>query len=116
MKRKQREDRVGPTRSYSKKQEDYIAKKFDGKRSLNSGATMFEKSDVILDSFLIEAKTKTKTSESITIQKEWLTKNEKEALFMGKKNSALAFNFGPGEKNYYIIDEYLFEFLVDNLK
>ena len=30
---------------------------------------------------------------------------------MGKKYSALAFNFGPDEKNYYIIDEFLFQSL-----
>ena len=30
---------------------------------------------------------------------------------MGKKYSALAFNFGPDEENYYIIDEYLFQTL-----
>ena len=34
---------------------------------------------------------------------------------MGKKYSALAFNFGPNEKNYYIIDEYLFEELLNKL-
>ena len=32
---------------------------------------------------------------------------------MGKPFSALAFNFGPGEDNYYIIDESLFETLVN---
>lgn len=106
-----------PTRSFSKKQEDYVAKKFGGNRVKNSGATAFAKGDVNLGrgSFLIECKTKTTPSESISIRKDWLEKNVKEALFMGKQNSALAFNFGPGEKNYYIIDEYLFELLLDKL-
>ncbi len=104
-----------PTRSFSKKQENYVAKKFGGDRVKNSGATVFAKGDVNLDNFLIECKTKTTLSESISIKKEWLEKNEKEALFMGKKYSALAFNFGPNEKNYYIIDEYLFELLLDKL-
>ena len=35
---------------------------------------------------------------------------------MGKPYNALAFNFGPGEKNYYIIDEYLFESLLAALE
>ena len=48
----------------------------------------------------------------MSIQKEWLEKNVKEALFQGKPYTALAFNFGPDEKNYYIIDEELFEKLV----
>lgn len=106
-----------PTRAYSKKQENYVAKKFDGDRVKNSGATLFSKGDVNLDkqSFLIECKTKTSPSESISIKKEWLEKNAKESLFMGKKYSALAFNFGPNEKNYYIIDEYLFEELLNKL-
>ena len=106
-----------PTRVYSKKQENYVAKKFGGDRVKNSGATPFQKGDVNLDkqSFLIECKTKTSPSESISIKKEWLEKNNSEALFMGKKYSALAFNFGPNEKNYYIIDEYLFEELLNKL-
>lgn len=105
-----------PTRYYSKKQENAIAKKFNGDRIKNSGATMFSKGDVTLDQWLVEAKTKTSPSESMSIKKEWLLKNEKESLFMGKPYSALAFNFGPNEKNYYIIDEYLFETLVNYLK
>ena len=106
-----------PTRSFSKKQEDYVAKKFSGSRVKNSGATAFAKGDVNLDeqSFLIECKTKTTASDSISIKKEWLEKNLKEALFMGKKYSALAFNFGPNQPNYYIIDEYLFEELLNKL-
>ena len=106
-----------PTRAYSKKQEDTVAKALGGNRVKNSGATAFAKGDIDLDrgSFLIECKTKTSPSESIAIKKEWLEKNVKEALFMGKQNSALAFNFGPGEKNYYIIDEYLFELLLNKL-
>lgn len=105
-----------PTRYYSKKQENAIAKKFNGDRIKNSGATMFSKGDVTLDQWLVEAKTKTSPSESMSIKKEWLEKLTQESLFMGKPYSALAFNFGPNEKNYYIIDEYLFETLVNYLK
>ena len=101
-----------PTRFYSKRQEDAVAKKFGGERVKNSGATKFAKGDVYLDKFLLEMKTKTSSSKSISIQKEWLEKNITEALFMGKPYTALGFNFGPDEKNYYIIDEELFEKLV----
>ncbi len=104
-----------PTRFYSKKQENYLAKHFDGERVKNSGATKFAKGDVTLDKWLLEAKTKMTPSKSITIQKEWLEKNNQEALFMGKSHSSLAFNFGPNEKNYYIIDEELFDFLVRHI-
>ena len=105
-----------PTRYYSKKQEDAIAKKLGGARVKNSGATAWAKGDVNLDKWLLEAKTKMTPSASISIQKEWLEKNNKEALFMGKPYSALAFNFGPDEPNYYIIDEALFETLIAALE
>lgn len=108
-----RSDQKQPTRYYSKKQEDAIAKRFGGSRVKNSGATQFAKGDVSLDNILLEAKTKTTNASSITIQKEWLLKNDKEALFMGKPYSALAFNFGPNENNYYIINEEMFELLLN---
>lgn len=104
-----------PTRFYSKKQENDLAKHFDGERVKNSGATKFAKGDVTLGKWLLEAKTKMTPSKSMTIQKEWLEKNDQEALFMGKPHSALAFNFGPNEKNYYIINEELFDFLVQHI-
>ena len=104
-----------PTRFYSKKQENDLAKHFDGERVKNSGATKFAKGDVTLGKWLLEAKTKMTPSKSITIQKDWLEKLTQESLFMGKPHSALAFNFGPNEQNYYIIDEELFDFLVRHI-
>lgn len=114
--RKHRDDKPQPTRHYSKQQETKVASKLGGKRTLNSGATPYQKGDVLTEQFLLECKTKTSSSASMSIQKEWLEKNEKEALFMGKPYSALVFNFGPGERNYYIIDEYLFELLLAALE
>ena len=106
-----------PTRSYSKKQESKVAKDIGGKRTLNSGATPWQPGDVTLDSlFLIECKTKMTDSKSITIHKDWLIKNLEESIFSGKEYNALAFNFGPDQKMYYIIDENLFLELLDYLK
>lgn len=107
-----------PTRYHSSKQEKAVAKAVGGRQTANSGATMFGgKSDVSIDGlFNIECKTKTKSSDSITIQKSWIDKNEKEALFDGHPYSAIAFNFGPDEKNYYIIDEFLFQTLIEAIK
>lgn len=113
--KREKDGQKEPTRAYSKKQEDTVAKTLGGHRVKNSGATLFSKGDVTTNQFLLECKTKTSPSESISIKKEWLEKNIKEALFVGKPYSALVFNFGPGEKNYYIIDEYLFEVLLDKL-
>ena len=107
-----------PTRFFSSNQEKSVAKAVGGKRTANSGATMFGgKSDVsIKNLFNLECKTKTKSSDSISIKKEWFDKNKKEALFDGNLYSAIVFSFGPNEENHYIIDEFLFQELVEYLK
>lgn len=106
-----------PTRYYSTKQEKRIAKEFNGKRTPNSGATLLGgKGDVTLDDWLIEAKTKTSDQDSMSIKKDWLEKNLRESVSMGKKYNALMFNFGPSdEKNYVIIDEDTFKELIEKL-
>lgn len=101
-----------PTRYYSNKQEKKVAAVFGGKQVKNSGATPWEKGDVNTDSFLFECKTHTSDKDSMSIKKKWLDKNTEEALFMGKKYSALVFNFGPSSKNYYVIDEFLMKLLI----
>lgn len=110
-------DKPKPTRWYSSKQEKEVAKTLGGKCTSNSGATDFGgKGDILLDNFLLECKTKTTPSNSISIKKEWFEKNTREAVFMGKPYSALVFNFGPGGENYYIINEELFEILTNKIK
>ena len=104
-----------PTRHFSARLEEAVAKATGGRRSKNSGATDFDKSDVSTDKFNLECKTKTSHSESISIKKEWFAKNKEEAMFMGKPYSAVVFNFGPDEENHYIIDEYLFLELLAHL-
>lgn len=105
--------RYNSTRAKSKEQEKTVAKKLDMKRQSNSGATAFNKGDVIGDNILLECKTVMKEQKSFTLQKEWLIKNKEEAFQMGKRYSALAFNFGDNKENYYIIDEKLFKHLID---
>lgn len=112
-----KEGKTKPTRYYSNKQEKQVANAVGGKQSKNSGATMFEKSDVSIPGlFNLECKTKTKKSSQITVHEEWIKKNEKEALFMGKPYSAIVFSFGPNEENHYIISEDLFIKLCEVLK
>lgn len=113
---RKKQDGSLPTRHYSNQQEDELASSFNGKRTLNSGQTPFQKGDVYLDDFLIECKTKTSPQESFSIKKDWLEKNEREQAFMGKPYTALAFNFQPNGKNYYVIDEYLFQMLLNKQK
>ena len=99
------------TRYFSNKQEKHVAKAVGGKQTANSGATMFSKGDVTLSDWLLECKTKTSPSQSISIKKEWLDKNEEEAFSMNKHHSALVFNFGDlhNAQNYYIINEQEFK-------
>ena len=105
------------TRYYSKQQEKKVAKAVHGKRTANSGATAFQKGDVITEDWLIECKTKTKDYNSFTIKEDWLLKNEEEAFAMGKNNSALCFDFGPSaNKRYYVISERLFQLLQQYLE
>lgn len=112
VKNRDKEGEQKPTRFYSTRQEQKIAENVGGRRTPNSGATSWVKGDILTQKILLEAKTKTKDSDSITIKKEWFKKNKEEAVFMGKPYSALVFNFGPDQENYYVIDEDLFlEFL-----
>lgn len=97
-----------PTRYYSKLQEKNLAKKIGGKQIINSGATMFQKGDVVDDRWLFEAKTVTKPQKSFSIKKEWIEKNIREKSFMGKEYHAVVFNFEPAGENYFVIDEQTF--------
>jgi hypothetical protein len=92
-----------PTRFYSKRQETQVANIVGGKRTPNSGATMFAKGDVVGDDLLVECKTVTKPQKSITLQKEWITKNEEEAFARGKDLPVVAFDFGDGDQ-YFIVN------------
>lgn len=112
-------DKKHPTRWYSDRQEKAVAAALGGQQTKNSGATLFQKSDVyISDLFGLECKTKTSNSDSISVKRAWFDKQIKENIQMGKKYSAIVFNFGPDapyNQNHYIIDENLFMALVEYL-
>lgn len=108
--------KLKPTRYYSNLQEKQVAKDIGGKQVVNSGATQFKKSDVLSEMFAIECKTKMTDSNSISIKKDWIDKQKLEAMSMRKPFWALAFNFGPKEENYYVIDGRLFRELLSTLE
>jgi len=108
-------DKSHPTRYYSSRQEKDVAKAVGGKQQSNSGATMFQKGDVVNNKFLLECKTVTKSQKSFTMHEEWFTKNLDEGMREGKEFSAVVFNFGPDKPNYYVIDETLFNELLIHL-
>lgn len=106
---------IKPTRFYSDVQEKAVAKAVNGRKTSNSGATAYDKGDITTDKVLVECKTKTKSSNSITIQKEWLEKLRDESTYMKKPFYSLFFNFGPNEPNYVIIPEGLYLQLLDKI-
>lgn len=113
--RQSRELENKPTRFFSDRHEKSVAKAVGGKQTPNSGATPFCKTDILSEDWCFEAKTQTKNKKSFTLKKEWFEKQKQESLFMGKKYSAIVFNFGPGEQNYYIVDEITFKEMMENL-
>ena len=108
------------TRYFSNKQEKEVAKMLGGNQTPNSGATGFVKSDVILDNLmLIECKTKTKESNSFSINRDWIEKNELERKEMHLPYSCLVIKFNPDDNynsNYFVINSKLMKMLVEHLK
>lgn len=107
-----------PTRYYSDMQEKAVSKLLGGQQVSNSGAGLFCKSDVIVKSasLAVECKTSVKEKDSFTVKKSWVKKNKDECFQNRMAYTALAFNFGPGQENYFMINEKLMSFLCDKLK
>lgn len=105
------------TRYFSNRQEKKVAKAVGGKKTANSGATLFNKGDVTIGDklFLLECKTCMKEQESFTMKREWFDKNEEEAFAGGYYYNAVVFDFGDGVERY-VIDEKLFKRLVKFLE
>ena len=104
------------TRFYSDKQEKSVCKDLGGVQQSNSGAGLYRKGDVIIpDMMLVECKCSMSPKSSFSIKKEWIQKNKEEAFSQRLLNSCIAFNFGPDEENYYVIDRKLMQFLVEKL-
>ena len=104
-----------PTRFYSTRQENRVAKELGGKRTPNSGATSWVKGDVLTDKFLIECKTATTEKRTFSVPKKWLESLPEEAFADGKEYWALAFDYGDGNE-YFIINKQLFKQFKDYLE
>lgn len=108
---------INSTRYYSDKQELSICKLLGASKTPNSGAGKFRKGDCYQSeaSLLIEAKCTMSEKESFSVKKDWITKNKEEAASQRLSNSCVAFNFGPDQENYFVINERLMKFLVEKL-
>ena len=102
------------TREASTAQEKKIAKVLGARRVANSGATKFDKGDVVLGSeWLIEAKTAMEPKKSFSIKKDWLEKLREEKFACRKDYNALCLDFGDEGNRYYILDEDTFKTLIE---
>lgn len=106
------------TRDASSVQEHYVAKLLGGEVNPNSGAGKWRKGDVVIPEadILVECKTSMSDKSSFSIKLDWIEKNKSEAHSNRISNSCIAFNFGPDKPNYFVIDEKLMRFLIENLK
>lgn len=86
-----------PTRHFSKKQETRGNAFLGFKNTPNSGATAFAKGDGVDANMLLEFKTLTKAQASHSLKKEWFEKNKEEAFSVGRRFSAVVFDFGDGK-------------------
>ena len=105
------------TREVSTAQEKKIAKVLGARRVANSGATKFDKGDIVLGSdWLIEAKTAMEPKKSFSIKKDWLEKLREEKFACRKEYNALCFDFGDNGSRYYVLDEDTFKTLIELIK
>lgn len=108
----------GTTRYFSDLQEKSVCKLLGSHQVSGSGSGHFRKGDCVhrSASLLIECKTVVTDKESVSIKKEWFAKNKEEAFTQRLSNGVIAFNFGPNQPNYFIIDEKMMKFLTEKLE
>lgn len=105
------------TREVSSNQEKAISKALGAKRTANSGATKYDKGDLVIgQDWLIEAKTCMQPKSSFSIKKQWLDKLREEQFATNKMYNALCFDYGDNKNRYYIIDENTFKQVIELLK
>ena len=103
------------TREVSTNQEKQIAKSINGKRTANSGATKFDKGDIVAGNWLVEAKTCMQPKKSFSIKQDWLIKLKEEQYATSKLYSSLCFDFGDDKGRYYILDDSTFRYVKEIL-
>lgn len=105
------------TRTYSEAHENSVCKALNATRQPNSGASKFRKGDVVHKeaSMLIECKCVMSEKASVSIKKDWITKNREEKFTQRLSNSCICFNFEPNGENFYVIDQKLMRYLVEKL-
>lgn len=108
--KKEKESSIStPSPSYYKptKRKPVLSKKvYDAKRQVNSGAVWHSKGDIITEDYLMECKERgtvnARGEKTISIPKEWLVKQEKEAMQENRPYWLLPFHY-KGDDTIYVI-------------
>lgn len=100
-------------KQFSILQEKQVAKITKGKQTVASGGTTFGGGDVLTSNWFFECKTVTEAKKSYSIKKSVIEKMKEQTFEQQKDYAALVFRFGPKEKDYYVIDEDTFKYLLE---
>lgn len=105
------------TRAVADVQEKSVCKALGATQQPSSGSGKWRKGDVIHKeaSILIECKTCMTDKDSFSIKKDWIAKNKEEVFTQRVSCGCIAYSYGPGQPNYYVIDEKLMQFLIEKL-
>lgn len=88
------------TRYFSNIQEQKVADILGMRQQVNSGATTFDKGDVLDEHMVLDAKTVMKPQSSVSLKEDWFDKSREEAFGMGRGLSGIAFRFAPKGRDY----------------
>ena len=104
-------------REYSKKeasllQEKQVAKLVNGQVQVASGGTPTGGGDVLTDNWFFECKTVTTPKDSYNVKKSIINKMKEQRFEQRKDYCALAFRFSPEDKDYFVIDSDIMQYLL----
>lgn len=93
------------------KQEERVARLFNGKRTPQSGGGKFILGDVLAEDFLVECKTSVTVKDSYSVRRDVLNKADEQRREMGKSFYALAFSFGD-EEDFFVLNKKAMEYFL----
>ena len=105
-------------KSYSKKessinQEKHVAKVLNGQVQIASGGLSHNAGDVIKNNWFFECKTVTSEKNSYSIKKSVINKAREQCFEQMKDYWSLVFRFAPNDKDYYVVDEDTFKYMME---
>lgn len=93
-------------------QEKQVAKHVCGLVTVGSGGLSHNAGDVITDNWFFECKTVTSEKNSYSIKKSVIEKAKEQCFEQMKEYWSLVFRFTPKGKDYYVVDEDIFKYMM----